>query len=82
MENLNLNCQNILTIQGAKKILSCTQSQAIIETDKKRIVATGNSIEVKQLNLENKEVCLYGIFSNIKLTDESEKKSLLKRIFK
>ena len=82
MENLNLNSQNILSIQGAKKILSCTQSQAVIETDKKKIIATGSAIEVKKLNLENGEVCIYGIFSNIKLTDESEKKGLIKRIFK
>ena len=82
MENLNLNSQNILQIQGAKKILSCTQSQALIETDKKKIIATGSMIEVKKLNLENGEVYLFGNFTNIKLSDETEKKGLLKRIFK
>ena len=82
MFNLNLSEQNILAIQGAKKILSCTQSQAVIETDRKRIVVSGTEIEVKKLNLENGEVCLYGLFSNIKFADEQEKKSLLKRIFK
>ena len=82
MENLNLNSQNLLTIQGAKKVLSCTQTQAVIQTDNKKIIASGNSIEVKKLNLENCEVCIYGIFSNIKFCDETEKKGLLKRIFK
>jgi hypothetical protein len=82
MENLNLNSQNFLTIQGAKKILSCTQSQALIETENKKIILSGNSIEVKKLNLENCEVCLYGLFTNIKFCDETEKKGLLKRIFK
>lgn len=82
MQNLCLNEHNILSLQGAKKILSCTQSQAVIETDKKKIIATGSEIEVKKLNLENGEVCLYGLFTNIKLSDEQEKKPFLKRIFK
>lgn len=82
MENLNLNNQNILCINGAKKIVSCTQSQAVIDTDSKRIILTGTNIEVKKLNLEENEICLYGLFSNIKFSDKHEKKSLLKRIFK
>ena len=82
MKNLNINEQNLLTIQGARKILSCTQSQAVIETDKKRIVVSGNDIEVKNLNLENCEVCLFGHFSNLKFIEEHEKKPFLKRIFK
>ena len=82
MQNLCLNENNILTILGAKKVLSCTQTQAVVETEKRKIIITGNSIEVRKLNLENGEVCLFGFFTNIKLVDSQEKKPLLKRIFK
>ena len=82
MENLILNSDNILSIKGAKKIISCTQCQAIIETTEKKIVVSGTSIEVKKLNLEDGEVSLWGFFNNIKLNDEKEKRTLLKRIFK
>lgn len=81
MEIINLS-ENNLSISGAKKVISCTQSQAVIETTEKRIVVTGNEIEVKKLNLENGEVCLFGKFTNLKLSSEQEKKPLLKRIFK
>ncbi len=82
MENLSLNKDNILEVNGAKKVVSCTQGQAVIETTSKKLIITGNEIEVKKLNLENGEICLFGKFSNIKLVDEGEKKPLLKRIFK
>lgn len=81
MFNLNLSGDNLLQIQGAKKVLSCTPTQAVVAADKK-IIISGNSIEVKKLNLENEEICLAGVFSNIKFAAEEEKKSFLKRIFK
>lgn len=82
MENLQINGDNLLYIKGAKKVLSCTESQAVIETETKKVVITGNNIEVKNLNLENCEVCLFGNYSQIKFLQEGEKKSLFKRIFK
>ncbi len=81
METLNLSGNNLL-IDGAKKVISCTHNQAVVDTTEKRIVISGNEIEVKKLNLENSEVCLSGNFTNIKLSSEQEKKPFLKRIFK
>ncbi len=82
MEFLQLNNNDDLQIKGAKKILSCTPTQAIIECGNRKLILSGNNIEVKNLNIECEEVCLHGKFSNIKLIDESEKKSFLRRVFK
>lgn len=79
---MTLNNQNELCLNGAKKIISCSPNQAVIDTDTKRIVFSGNQIEVKKLDLDNSEVCLHGTFYNIKFLDHAEKKTLLKRIFK
>lgn len=76
-------CDNVLTIKSAKKMLSSTSTQAVIETTSTSIVVTGTNLEVKKLDLENGEVCLAGKVTNIKLsTAGAAKPSLLKRIFK
>jgi len=82
MESLTIDSQNNLSVLGAKKVVSCTQSQAVIETNNKKLIITGSEIEVKKLNLENGEICLCGNFSNLKFMTESEKKPFLKRLFK
>lgn len=82
MEWLNLQ-ENVLQIKGATKVVSSTPNQAVIETGEKCLVITGEGVEVKKLNLEEKEVCLGGNFSNIKIGQAGGKKGgLLKRIFK
>lgn len=74
---------NLLQIKGATRVVSTTQSQAVIETASKTLVVSGSGIEVKKLNLEEKEVCLSGDFSFVKLSAaKGTKQPLLKRIFK
>lgn len=74
---------NVLQIKGATRVVSTTATQAVVETEEKGIVITGNGIEVKKLNLEEKEVCLQGEFSLIKFSaPQGKKPPLLKRIFK
>ena len=74
---------DVVEIKGATKMVSSTPTQAVVEIDEKAIILTGNNIEVKKLDLDNKQVSLGGKFSNIKIGDASLKKgSLLKRIFK
>ena len=74
---------NNLQIKGAKKVVSSTQSQAVVETDENTIIITGNEIEVKRLNLDEGEVLLSGKFGGIKFSSSSGKKQpILKRIFK
>ena len=63
-------------IKGATKIISSSQTQAVIQTGESMVVLTGNNIEVKKLNLEEGEVCLNGNFSNIKLNEHSSKNNL------
>lgn len=72
----------ILQIKGATKVVSSTSTQAVVEMANKTIVLSGNKIEVKKLNLEEGEVCLFGEFSVIKFGQKGDKKGLIKRIFK
>lgn len=72
----------ILQVKGATKVVSSTSSQAVVEMGERCVVLTGEKIEVKKLNLDEGEVCLFGEFSTIKFTQASVKKGLLKRIFK
>lgn len=73
----------VLMIRGATRVVSSTQAQAVVETNEKSIIVTGNEIEVKKLNLDEQEVWLAGKFSIIKFAALGGKKqSLLKRIFK
>lgn len=82
MEVLHLEGQS-LYIKGATKIISSSQTQAVVQTGENTILLSGNSIEVKKLNLEEGEICLNGNFNLIKLNEPSAKKQpLLKRIFK
>lgn len=83
MEEIILLNGNNLEIKGAKKVVSSTSSQAVIETVNKTIVISGDNIEVRKLNLEEGEVEFAGEFSLIKLAKApGEKQPLFKRIFR
>ncbi len=71
-----------LQIKGATRVASSTLTQAVVECGDSAVIISGNSIEVKKLNLEEGEVLFCGKFSNIKMGEKSDKKTLLKRIFK
>lgn len=72
-----------ISIKGAKRVVSSTSSQAVIDTDNSTIIISGSAIEVKKLDLESLEVVFSGKFSNIKLASlTSQKTPILKRIFK
>lgn len=73
---------DFLQIKGATKVASSTISQAVIETGESEIIVLGQNIEVKKLNLDDKEVCLSGNFSQLKFNSHTTKVPLLKRIFK
>ncbi len=75
------NYQN-LEIKGAKKIVSATANQTVVETETKTIVISGSNLEVVKLDLDNLVVCLSGNVANIKLSSGEKKIGLLKRIFK
>lgn len=81
MKLLHLEGESLL-LQGVTKVISSSQTQAVLQCGENVIVLTGNNIEVKKLELESGEVCLQGNFVNIKLSAQKEKQPLLKRIFK
>ena len=81
MNLLHLEGRTLL-LQGVTKVVSSSQSQAVVQCGDSLIVLTGSSIEVKKLELEKGEVCFEGNFTNIKLGGQKEKQPLFKRIFK
>ncbi len=82
MEVLHLE-GNSLFIKGITKVISSSQTQAVIEKGENVMVISGNNIEVKKLNLDEGEVYLSGNFNLIKLNEHGGKKQpLIKRIFK
>ena len=74
--------QKNIIIKGAKRVVSSTNTQAVVEILNSCICITGSEIEVKKLDLNNREVRFNGVVSNIKFSDKPEKISLFKRIFK
>ena len=82
-ESIFIEDNNNITIKGAKKVVSSTQNQAVVETPTTTIVITGTNIEVKKLDLDNEMVSFCGKTSNVKFTTlGGNKQTLLKRIFK
>ena len=49
MEFLQIEGDNLMQIKGAKKVLSCTETQAAIECEKKKVLVTGVGLEVENL---------------------------------
>lgn len=82
MNSITIDNNNYLTITGATKVVSSTQSQAVVEQGSETIIINGSELEVKKLDLDGKEVSIAGRISNLKFTSKAEKVPLMKRIFK
>ena len=82
-ECLTIENYEKVELQGATKVVSATNNQAVIETTAKTIVLSGANLEITKLGLDNHLVCLSGTISSLKFSLKKKKKpSLLKRIFK
>lgn len=79
---ISIENRNQISIKGATKVSSSTQAQAVVEVGDCVIIITGTDLEVKKLDLDNKEVSFAGKITNLKFTSRGEKQSLMKRIFK
>ncbi len=79
---ITIENQNVFTVKGATKVRTSTPSSAVIEAGENCLIVTGSDMEVKKLDLDNKEVVLAGKFSVVKFQHGNEKQSFLKRIFK
>lgn len=82
MENILIEDRKKISIKGAKKVLSTTSNQAVVEVEDCNIIITGNNIEVTKLDLENKEVVFSGELTNLKYSKKVEKTNIIKRLFK
>jgi len=82
METITIEDRKQISILGANKIISSTTSQAIVEISDTSLVISGSNIEVRKLDLENKEVCFSGEIISLKYIKKGEKTGFLKRLFK
>lgn len=82
-ELITIENSSSISIKGATKVVSSTNSQAVVETKENTIIISGSNLEVRKLDLENGEVCFLGKVTNIKFAPPSTGKiPLLKRLFK
>ncbi len=81
-ESILIENQNKIIIKGAEKINSCTSTQAFVTVHEKEILLQGNNLEIKKLDLENKEVEISGDIYFLKYLNKKEKQPFLKRVFK
>lgn len=82
MQEILLSDQKKLNMKGVEKIISSTPTQSVVQTNTSKVIVSGNNLEVKKLDIENKEAIIEGEISNLKFLVKTEKKSLLRRIFK
>lgn len=82
MESIYLEDRKKLTIKGAVRVISSTNTQAVVEVSGSNVVISGANIEVTKLDLDNKEVVFSGSVNSIKYMQKTEKTNLLKRLFK
>lgn len=82
MERIIIDDRKSIIINGATKVISTTQTQAIVEIEDTNLLVSGTNIEVIKLDLNNKEVEFAGNINSVKYLSKTEKTPLLKRIFK
>ena len=82
MQSIFIENQNQTTITGATKILSSTNTQAVVELANNTLVLNGNNIEITKLDLENNLVVFNGEINSLKYNKKSQKIGIIKRILK
>ena len=82
MQSILIENQNQTTITGATKILSSTNTQAVVELANNTLILSGNNIEITKLDLENNLVVFNGEINSLKYNKKSQKIGIIKRILK
>lgn len=82
MESICIEDRKKISLTGATKVISSTNTQAVVEVGNSNVVITGTNIEVTKLDLENKEVMFAGEITGIKYNQKTEKTNIIKRLFK
>lgn len=82
MESITIEDRKKLSLSGATKVISSTNTQAVVEIGNCNVIISGTNIEVTKLDLDNKLVNFTGEINAIKYANKTEKTNLIKRIFK
>ncbi len=82
--NINLDCRKNLVVTAVKEIDSFDDHTVVACTSMGKLVVTGNSLNIKKLNLETGELDVTGKISSLSYVDGVANKSsgLFKKIFK
>lgn len=82
MESIHIEERKRITLTGATRVVSSTNTQAVVEVGESSVVISGSNLEVTNLNLESKEVAFSGNINGIKYMQKVEKGNFIKRLFK
>lgn len=82
METITIEDRKKILVIGATKMLSSTNTQAVVEMSDCNLVISGKNIEITKLNLDNKEVSFSGEISAVRYANKTEKTNIIKRLFK
>ncbi len=82
MQLITIEERSLMTIKGATKMISSTETQSVVEVGDCNLIISGQKLEITKLDLENKEVNIKGIINSLKYSQKTEKTNLIKRIFK
>jgi sporulation protein YabP len=82
METITIEDRTFLTLKGATRMISSTETQSVVEVGDCNVVVSGQNLEITKLDLENKEVTLKGRINSLKYAQKTEKTNLIKRLFK
>ena len=82
MESIFIEDRKKLTLMGATKVVSSTNTQAVVEVAGSNVVLSGSNIEVIKLDLDNKQVVFSGNVTAVKYVQKGDKTPILKRLFK
>lgn len=82
MENITIENRGFITITGATKMLSSTETQSVVEIGDCNVVISGQNLEITKLDLDNKEVNIKGLVNSLKYSQKADKTNLFKRLFK
>lgn len=79
---LTLINQENLSISGIKKANVISETSVVLEMENSILQISGNSMEVKKLDVESGNIEIAGKIYGIKFSGAKEKLSLFKKIFK
>lgn len=81
-QSLILKDRKYLDLSGVKEVVSFNEEKVILHTSQGLLDIKGQELNIHNLNLDNGNIKIEGLFSSLVFTDKSTEKGLLKKLFK